>query len=490
MQHLDEGTIHAWLDGELPPAEAEAAEVHVATCDECRAAVAEARGFIAGSSRILLALDAVPGGVLPASTTSTSTSRVRAPKRFTISRAWMAAAAVLVLSTATVIAVRPKRDVSIATVAARDEATSLRADSLSAPSAVASAPMVAAAPEPSSAPGAKASTNAPLANAQGAMAPREQKDLLRKKAERQPMIVAQAPAASQSESAKSAAQTGDPGASASRARAADAMMAQAPAPVAAPAPSRDAASNGGVPITGRVLSEAGAPLGSASVVLEGTGIATLTHDDGHYALTVPASRVDGKTRSLVARLIGYKAGVAPIVAGSDSITHDFVLVTNPLTLSEIVVTGEGTSTSAEKLGSTVNALDSNKVESLQSAPIRSRGTRVAGKGQRSGIFLASGAFAELTSHTSSGESGEPVDISIYRIGGSYVTFIDRLRPDTTRATVDDTVVTKIERAYDKRGATINRLAWTDAQGRMRTLRGAVSLDLLQQLKQVLDHPMP
>ena len=65
MQHLDEGTIHAWLDGELSPAEREAAEAHVAGCAECAAAVAEARGFIAASSRILTSLDAGPGGVLP-----------------------------------------------------------------------------------------------------------------------------------------------------------------------------------------------------------------------------------------------------------------------------------------------------------------------------------------------------------------------------------------------------------------------------------------
>lgn len=488
MQHLDEGTIHAWLDGELPPAEAEAAEAHVATCDECKAAVAEARGFIAGASRILLALDAAPGGVLPASTTATSTT-ARAPKRFTISRAWMAAAAVLVLSTATVIAVRPKREAAIATVSARDEA---------------SAPMVAVAPEPSPAPSEKTATNAPLAKAQGAMSSSEKKDVLRKEASRQPMIVAQAPTAPKSENANTAAQTGDAGASTdTRTRSVDAMDARAPAPMAAAASARprfadsadsastrrDAAANGSVPITGRVVSEAGAPLGSASVMLEGTGIVTLTHDDGRYALTVPASRVDGKTRSLVARLIGYKAGVAPIVAG-DSISHDFVLVTNPLALSEIVVTGEGTTASVEKLGSSVNALDSNKTESLQRSRVRARGMVAGGKGQRAGIFLANGTFAELTSRTSSADSGEPVDISLYRIGRSYITFVDRLSPDTTRATVEEPLLEKPESAYDKPGATINSIAWKDAQGRMRTLRGAVSLDLLQQMKQVLDHPTP
>ena len=60
MQHLDEGTIHAWLDGALSAEEAARAEAHVASCPACADAVAEARGLIAASSRILTALDNVP----------------------------------------------------------------------------------------------------------------------------------------------------------------------------------------------------------------------------------------------------------------------------------------------------------------------------------------------------------------------------------------------------------------------------------------------
>lgn len=60
MRHLDEGTIHAWLDGALSSDEAARAEAHVASCTVCAEAVAEARGLIAASSRILLALDNVP----------------------------------------------------------------------------------------------------------------------------------------------------------------------------------------------------------------------------------------------------------------------------------------------------------------------------------------------------------------------------------------------------------------------------------------------
>src|ERR1700704_6917220 len=65
MQHLDEGTIHSWLDGALSVDEAARVEAHLKECAQCQAAVAEARGFIAASSRILTALDNAPRGVLP-----------------------------------------------------------------------------------------------------------------------------------------------------------------------------------------------------------------------------------------------------------------------------------------------------------------------------------------------------------------------------------------------------------------------------------------
>lgn len=65
MQHPDEGTIHAWLDGELPEDQATEIAAHLSDCPECSAIVAEARGLIAASTRILTALDNVPVGVIP-----------------------------------------------------------------------------------------------------------------------------------------------------------------------------------------------------------------------------------------------------------------------------------------------------------------------------------------------------------------------------------------------------------------------------------------
>lgn len=66
MQHPDEGTIHAWIDGELSQEEATALEAHLAECRECSEKAAEARGLVAASSRIVSALDIIPGGVIPA----------------------------------------------------------------------------------------------------------------------------------------------------------------------------------------------------------------------------------------------------------------------------------------------------------------------------------------------------------------------------------------------------------------------------------------
>lgn len=66
-QHLDEGTIHAWLDGALAPDESATIEAHVASCERCAAGVAEARGLMAAASRVLSALDDIPAGVIPGS---------------------------------------------------------------------------------------------------------------------------------------------------------------------------------------------------------------------------------------------------------------------------------------------------------------------------------------------------------------------------------------------------------------------------------------
>jgi anti-sigma factor RsiW len=53
MSHVDEGTLHAYLDGELPPSERAAVESHLAQCATCRATLAEERGLLERASALL-----------------------------------------------------------------------------------------------------------------------------------------------------------------------------------------------------------------------------------------------------------------------------------------------------------------------------------------------------------------------------------------------------------------------------------------------------
>ncbi len=57
VEHPDDGMIHAWLDGALDASAAASIATHVRGCPECTERVAEARGLIAGASRLVRALD-------------------------------------------------------------------------------------------------------------------------------------------------------------------------------------------------------------------------------------------------------------------------------------------------------------------------------------------------------------------------------------------------------------------------------------------------
>ncbi len=122
-----------------------------------------------------------------------------------------------------------------------------------------------------------------------------------------------------------------------------------------------AAAQEGATISGRVTSEAGAPLNSANVFLEGMNIGTLAKEDGRYTFVVPAARVKGQQVTVTARLIGYRAKSATITLAAGAITQDFVLATNPLRLGEVVVTGAGTATTVGKLGVVINNVDSTAI---------------------------------------------------------------------------------------------------------------------------------
>ena len=490
MQHLDEGTIHAWLDGELSSPEREAAEAHVAECAQCAAAVAEARGFIAASTRILTALDSVPGGVLPAKDSPAVTTKARGPRRFAMSRAWMAAAAVLVLSTVTVIARRPGGEDTLAKLerapGAQDRIAPVRAAPVAPP----------------------AEEREESADSSRARAEKEQKDVRAFAKQNAPTSVADSRAdepksVDQTERLKSRLEAerqstrvrssnGAPSAMAGAAP--PARVPEQPAPMARmseqpatpPAPAafakdaaekradavsksdltserRKAANAQGVSITGRVTSDAGMPIASASIELEGTGIGTTTRDDGSYALLVPASRANGQTTSLVARLIGWQAAAVPIAPDSEPITLDFRLRSNPVALNQLVVTGAGTTSTSDKLGA-VTALDSATADS---------------------------AAPRLLSRNTIHIGGDTVVTAIYSVRGVSVSLIDhsRARDEAGRLQLRG-AVNEMSAKSRAAAAAVNSISWSDSTGHTRTLRGPLTTEQLTQLKNTLFAPTP
>lgn len=120
MSRPDEGLIHAWLDGEVSAEEAARIERLVATDAEWAAAVAEARGLIAASSRIVGALDAVPGGVMPATSPTAVSSAARARS---VVRPWMRIAAAVVLVAGTVYVARGDEEAAVSPIAEQTAAT-------------------------------------------------------------------------------------------------------------------------------------------------------------------------------------------------------------------------------------------------------------------------------------------------------------------------------------------------------------------------------
>lgn len=109
MNHLDEGTIHAWLDGALHTERAREVELHLRDCPSCAAAVAEVRGLIAASSRILSALDDVPANVLPAGSVAAPRLPAASPSPRRVWRAapWVTGIAAVLLAA---IVLRTTRD--------------------------------------------------------------------------------------------------------------------------------------------------------------------------------------------------------------------------------------------------------------------------------------------------------------------------------------------------------------------------------------------
>lgn len=293
MQHLDEGTIHAWLDGQLPAEKADEIAAHASKCPDCAATIAEARGLVAASTRILTALDNVSVGVtpLPSEGLSVPIRRRRWYDRTDI----RVAAALLFVAGASLVVVRGGQV---------RESTSSRAMRSMADTSKA----VADALSPSTKPSADETRqlNAP------AVGVRARESGMMKSAPVPPAVAqAAAPALLQAE------------AGARR----------------APATGTAFAKKSIGSVEGRVFArDSGKGLTGASVNVLGTPIGATTDTAGRFKIeNVPA----GQQRVAVRR-IGYATQSIPLVVDSGSTANAQVaLAASPTALEELVVTSVG-----------------------------------------------------------------------------------------------------------------------------------------------------
>jgi TonB-linked SusC/RagA family outer membrane protein len=114
-------------------------------------------------------------------------------------------------------------------------------------------------------------------------------------------------------------------------------------------------------ITGHVTREDGSPLPGATVAIPELSLSTTSRADGGYGMLIPSERVNGQNVSLTVRAIGFKPQAVQIALTPSGGVHDFGLAANPLQLGEIVVTGAGTISEVEKLGSVRNSVDSSLI---------------------------------------------------------------------------------------------------------------------------------
>ncbi len=117
----------------------------------------------------------------------------------------------------------------------------------------------------------------------------------------------------------------------------------------------------GATITGRVTSTQGVPLQAVSVFVEGMNLGAMTREDGQYNFTIPAARVQGQQVTLRARLVGYRPAEQQVTLSAGTMTANFQMESSPLRLDEIVVTGQGTTTTAERLGHARNSVSDSLI---------------------------------------------------------------------------------------------------------------------------------
>jgi TonB-dependent starch-binding outer membrane protein SusC len=189
-------------------------------------------------------------------------------------------------------------------------------------------------------------------------------------------------------------------------------------------------------VKGKVTDAKGAPLEGATVKVRGENTSTVTKADGSFEILVKAGK------SIEISEVGYNAQTIKY-AGSGDLTVQ--LTQDSKSLSEVVVTGIGSSTSRKKVAISVQSITSDK---LPQTPAASIDQALVGKI----------AGAQITS--SSGNPGSPVSIQLRGVntiqGGSQpMIIVDGVEMGATALnSIDLNTVDRVEVVQGAAAATI------------------------------------
>jgi TonB-linked SusC/RagA family outer membrane protein len=120
-------------------------------------------------------------------------------------------------------------------------------------------------------------------------------------------------------------------------------------------------------ITGRVLSEAGAPLGSASVFVASLNTGTVSRPDGTFLLIVPVGQFQaGQSLQVTAQVVGHRSQTQTVaVSAGQTAAVNFQLALDVLELEGVVAVGLGLTTTRERLGVSISSVHGEDLTRVQ-----------------------------------------------------------------------------------------------------------------------------
>ncbi len=159
-------------------------------------------------------------------------------------------------------------------------------------------------------------------------------------------------------------------------------------------------------ISGTVTGEGGQPISGAQIALVGTGLGTLANASGKYTIVnVPA----GQYR-IRAQMIGNRPVEDPVtVTGGSTITHDFTLKKQAISLDEVVVTGTAGAARQREVGNAVSQIDVGKIDQPQTNVSQLLQGKAAGmQVMESSAMAGSGSMIRLRGNVSVAMSNQPL----------------------------------------------------------------------------------